>query len=275
MSSPAPAAAGIPRRRRARALPLVLSALIGVAACGSSGPGAGRGPASPAGSSLHGSITVFAAASLTGAFTRIGRQFEASHPGTTVKLSFGASSTLAQQIDQGAPADVFASAAPVNMQQVIDAGDISTATNFAANTAEIAVAPDRARAITSVGDLGRPGVTVALCQVQVPCGAVAAEMLAQAHVTVRPVTRGLDVKATLAYVTNGQVDAAVVYMTDVLAAGDSVVGVRVPAVENARTEYPIGVVRDSRNAALATAFDRYVRSAAGRSVLAAEGFSPP
>jgi molybdate transport system substrate-binding protein len=249
-------------------VPLAACALSVVAACGTSG--SAHQPYR-----LHGSITVFAAASLTGSFTELGRQFEAAHPGTTVKLSFGASSTLAQQIDQGAPADVFASAAPANMQQVMGSGAVASSSDFAANTAEIAVAPSKASTVTGLADLGRPGVRVALCQVQVPCGALAESVLANAGVTVKPVTQGLDVKSTLAYVTNGQVDAAVVYVTDVRAAGSSVVGVPIPDRDNAKTEYPIGVVTSSRNAALATVFDLYVESPAGRSVLAAAGFSAP
>ncbi|HEY5334690.1 MAG TPA: substrate-binding domain-containing protein, partial [Mycobacteriales bacterium] len=143
------------------------------------------------------------------------------------------------------------------------------------NTAEIAVAPSKAASITAIADLGKPGVKVALCQVQVPCGALAQTVLANAKVTVKPATEGLDVKLTLAYVTNGQVDAAVVYVTDVKAAGSSVVGVQIPAVDNAKTEYPVGVVTASKNTALATAFEQYVESAPGQSVLMAAGFSAP
>lgn len=272
--------------RHALVLPAALAALALLAGCGSAGsshqagastsisPILVTGTTKPTGP-LHGSITVFAAASLTGTFTRLGHQFEAANPGTTVRFSFGASSTLAQQIDQGAPADVFASAAPVNMQQVVRDGGITTSTDFASNTAEIAVAPDKADDISSIGDLGKPGVRFAVCQPQVPCGALAATVLRNAHVTAKPVTQGLDVKTTLAYVTNGQVDAAVVYVTDVKAAGSSVVGVPIPAADNARTEYPIGLVKDSKNLSLALAFVQYVESPDGRAVLGAAGFSAP
>lgn len=256
---------------RRRLAGMIAVATIGlVAGCGSNGPA----PTSGSGG-LRGSITVFAAASLTGSFQQLGRQFEAAHPGTRVTFSFGSSSTLAQQIDQGAPADVFASAAEVNMNQVVTAGDIAASSTFASNTAEIAVAPDEASRITSITDLGKPGVSVALCQVQVPCGALAQKVLGNAHVDVSPKTRGLDVKSTLQYVTTGQVDAAIVYVTDVQAAGASVVGVPVPTADNAKTEYPIGVVSASSHRALAQAFVAYVESAAGRSVLAAAGFGGP
>jgi molybdate transport system substrate-binding protein len=260
--------------RRLFVLPLAATALVLVAACGSSShttsSSSASTPATP-----HGSITVFAAASLTGSFTQLGKQFEAAHPGTTVKFSFAASSTLAQQINQGAPADVFASAATTNMQQVITAGGIASSSNFVSNTAELAVAPAKAATIASISDLGTSGVTFALCQVQVPCGALAKQVLDNAHVTAKPITQGLNVKTTLAYVTNGQVDAAIVYVTDVKAAGSSVVGVQIPASDNAKTEYPIGVVTASKNTALATAFEHYVESSAGQSVLAAAGFSAP
>lgn len=244
---------------------------------GSSSPTAGSSAvgspsaASPAG----GSLTVFAAASLTGAFTDLGKKFEQVHRGTKVTLSFGASSTLAQQIVAGAPADVFASASPKNMTQLTDAGDAGDPKTFATNVAEVAVSPDSKGRIASLGDLAKPGVKVALCQPQVPCGALAQKVLANAKVTVHPVTQGLDVKSTLAYVTGGEADAAIVYATDVQAAGDAVVGVEVPAAQNASTAYPIATVKGSKNAALAASFEDFVLSAAGQAVLTEAGFQAP
>ncbi len=224
---------------------------------------------------LSGSITVFAAASLTKAFTELGKQFQASHPGTTVKFSFGASSALAQQILAGAPADVFASASKKNMKQVTDNGDAVGAKTFALNVAEIAVAPGSAGKVTSLADLGKSGVKVALCQVQVPCGALAQQVLAKAKVTVQPATQGLDVKSTLAYVTSGEVDAAVVYVTDVQAAGAKVKGIEIPKADNASTAYPIAAVKNSKNAALAAAFEALVLSPAGQDALSRAGFRAP
>ena len=227
------------------------------------------------GTRLSGSVTVLAAASLTGAFTRIGKDFEAAHPGTTVSFSFGPSSGLAQQVLAGAPVDLFASASPKNMAQVTAGGDASDPTTFARNTAEIAVSPDRAGEVTGLADLAKKGVTVALCQPQVPCGALAQQVLANAHVAVRPVTQGLDVKSTLAYVVNGQVDAAIVYVTDVRAAGSKVAGVPIPDDVNADTAYEIATVKAGRNAALARAFEDYLLSPAGQAALAAAGFATP
>jgi molybdate transport system substrate-binding protein len=131
---------------------------------------------------------VLAAASLKEAFTTLATQFQSAHPGTHVKLSFGASSDLAEQINQGAPADVFASASPKNMQQVVSAGDASSSTNFAKNVMEVAVPPSNPAQVSSVTDLANSSVKVALCEPQVPCGAVAAEVFANANITVKPVT---------------------------------------------------------------------------------------
>lgn len=261
--------------------PLFAAALaVGVAACGSSGSGGepGSEPTSKpprSAPALSGSITVFAAASLTTSFTQLGRDFQAAHAGTTVRFSFGASSTLAQQIIAGAPADVFASASAKNMMQVTDAGNAADPQTFANNTAEIAVAPDAAARITSLTDLAKPGSKVAVCQPQVPCGALAQQVFDKAGVTVKPVTQGLDVKSTLRAVTEGNADAAVVYVTDVRAAGASVRGVEIPAALNASTAYPIATVSGSGNPTLGDAFARYVLTAEAQAVLAKAGFAAP
>jgi molybdate transport system substrate-binding protein len=222
-----------------------------------------------------GSITVFAAASLTNAFTKLGKAFEAAHPGSTVRFSFGPSSGLAQQIIAAAPADLFASASAKNMKQVTDAGDATGPRTFAKNVAEIAVAPASATRIKTLADLSKGGVKIALCQPQVPCGALASKVLAKAKVTVKPVTQGLDVKSTLAYVTNGQVDAAIVYVTDVLAAGSKVTGVQIPEAFNTSTAYEIAPVKAGTNTTLAQAFEDYVLSDQGQAALAAAGFTKP
>jgi molybdate transport system substrate-binding protein len=254
---------------RARAL-LLTVALI--AACGSGG----GSPATPAGAAkLSGTLTVFAAASLTESFDAIGQQFAAAHPGVKVSFNYGASSTLATQIDQGAPGDVFASAASKNMDQVRSAGNAGTPATFAVNRMEIAVPPGNPGHVTGLADLARSGVKVALCQEQVPCGATAAKVFANAHLDVKPVTREPDVKSTLAKVTVGEVDAGVVYVTDVHAAGSKVAGVVIPDALNATTDYPIAALTHAKNPALAAAFVAYVASAAGRAVLAAAGFGGP
>jgi molybdate transport system substrate-binding protein len=252
---------------------LLAVGLLG-AGCGSpSTPRSAESPSTSAG--LRGSVTVFAAASLSKSFTQLGKDFETAHPGTAVTFSFGPSSGLAQQIIAGAPADVFASASPTNMRQVTDAGDATGPVTFARNLAEVAVSPGSASKVTALADLANKGVKVALCQPRVPCGTLAAKVLAGAHVTVHPVTLGLDVKATLAYVTSGQVDAAIVYVTDVQAAGSRVKGVEIPAGLNASTAYEVAPIRASRQLALALAFEQFVLSPAGRAVLSDAGFAMP
>lgn len=247
-----------------RALAIGATALA-LAGCASSGT-------KPAGGA-HGSITVSAAASLTGAFNTLEARFESAHPGTKITISYGASSDLATQISQGAPVDVFASASEKNMTQL---GSAALAPkDFVSNTAEIAVPPGNRAHITKIADLARPEVKVALCAPAVPCGVVAAEVFKNAAITVHPVASLADVKATLAAVESGEVDAGVVYVTDVRAAGDKVKAVPIPADVNAKTTYPIAVLKDARNAPLARAFVDYVLSAAGRQVLTADGFSAP
>jgi molybdate transport system substrate-binding protein len=251
----------------------VIAAVLAAAAaagCSSStsSPSAGSSPAT-------GTITVFAAASLTESFTQLGKQFEAAHPGDTVKFSFGPSSGLATQITSGAPADVFASAAPGNMDDVVNAGDASSPQNFAKNIMEVATPPDNPGNVESVKDLADDSVKVALCQPQVPCGVVAAEVFKNAGITVKPVTLQPDVKSVLTQVETGNVDAGMVYVTDVQAAGSKVNGVTIPASDNASTLYPIATINSSKHKSIAQAFLNYVLSPAGQQVLAAAGFEKP
>ena len=250
----------------------IAAALLAAGACSSPG---GAVPATGGSGGPSGSITVLAAASLTGTFTVLGHRFEAAHPGSTVTFSFGASSDLAAQITQAVPADVFASAAPANMRTVEQADDATNVRDFVRNTMEIATPKGNPAHITSVRDLARSGVKVALCEPQVPCGAVAREVFTNAHVQVSATTLQPDVKSTLATVSTGEVDAGVVYVTDVLAAGNQVNGVRIPRSINADTEYPITVLKHAANPTLARAFVNYVESPAGQHVLRAAGFLSP
>jgi molybdate transport system substrate-binding protein len=254
-------------------LTIAALAAIAVAGCSSSGSGGSSGGSSA--SSSTGTITVFAAASLTESFTQLGKQFEAAHPGDTVKFSFGPSSGLAEQITSGAPADVFASAAPSNMQQVVSAGDASSPQNFAKNIMEVATPPNNPGNVKSVNNLAKKSVKVALCQPQVPCGTVAAEVFKNAGITVKPVTLQPDVKSVLTQVETGNVDAGMVYVTDVQAAGSKVKGVEIPAGDNASTLYPIATISSSKHKSEAQAFLSYVLSPTGQQVLAAAGFEKP
>ena len=256
------------RRFAVVAAGLLAVAVAGCSSSSTSSPSAGSSPS-------IGTITVFAAASLMGTFTQLGKQFEAAHKGDTVKFSFGPSSGLSTEITSGAPADVFASASPKNMQEVVSAGDASSPQNFAKNTMEVAVPPNNPANVSSVADLAKKSVKVALCQPQVPCGVVAAEVFKNAGITVKPVTLQPDVKSVLTQVETGNVDAGMVYVTDVMAAGSKVKGVTIPASMNASTLYPIATIKGSKHESIAKEFVDYVLSPAGQQVLTAAGFEKP
>jgi molybdate transport system substrate-binding protein len=248
-------------RRRALAAAAVLLA----GGCGASDP-AGDGA----------TVTVLAAASLTEPFTAIGAAFEAATPGTTVTFSFGGSSGLARQIVSGAPADVFAAASPATMATVTGAGRAAgTPAVFARNQLVIAVPKGNPKRLTTLAALAGPDVTVALCAAQVPCGAAAGRALGAAGVAVTPVTQEQDVRAALAKVRLGEVDAALVYRTDARAAASDVDGVEFPESAAAVNDYPIAALAGAPNAGGAAAFVAYVRSEPARRVLADAGFQRP
>lgn len=222
-----------------------------------------------------GDLTVLAAASLTESFTTIADRFERAHPGTRVTLSFGSSASLAGQVSAGAPADVLATASTATMDRVVKAGDASAPTVFASNTMTVVTPPDNPARVADLTDLARPDVTVAVCQAAVPCGVGVTTVFQRAGLTVRPTTEEKDVKAVLAKVTLGEVDAGLVYTTDATAAGDAVHSVPIAAADNATTSYPIAVLTHAEHAATARQFVEYVRSPDGRAVLADAGFGPP
>lgn len=244
---------------------VLLVAAVVLTGCSSAKSESGRG----------GEITVYAAASLTESFTTLGKRYEAAHPGTHIRFSFGASSTLATQITEGAPADVFASASTKNMAAVVDAGEAADPATFAANTLEIATPPDNLAHVTSLAGLTASSVKVAVCDAAVPCGVAARKVFHNAGISVRPATVEADVKSVLAKVQLGEVDAGLVYVTDVKAAGSKVHGVPIPAAVNASTQYPIAALTHAENATLARDFVDFVRSSAGLAVLTAAGFSAP
>ncbi|MFF5206243.1 molybdate ABC transporter substrate-binding protein [Streptosporangium sp. NPDC000396] len=264
--------------RWATTVPIALALAAGLSGCGSSGQAvpAGTSPAASA-SSGNGAttLTVFAAASLTGTFTELGKSFEAAHPGTTVKFNFGSSATLAQQITQGAPADVFAAASPATMKTVTDASLASSPTTFVRNKLEIAVPADNPAKVDDLKDLADPKVKVALCAQQVPCGAAAVKALEAAGLKVTPVTLEQDVKATLTKVELGEVDAALVYKTDVLASGGKVKGIDFPEADKAINDYPIAALSKAPASDTAKQFVDLVLSAQGKDVLTKAGFEAP
>jgi len=241
---------------------LAVLAPAAVSGCGSGGSAGGGG----------GEVTVFAAASLTETFTELGEIFEAEHPGTTVRFNFGSSATLAQQIVQGAPADVFAAANPATIKTVTDASLADAPTTFARNRLQIAVPKDNPAKVDELKDLADPKVKVALCAEQVPCGAAARKILDAAGLTVTPVTLEQDVKATLTKVALGEVDAALVYRTDVLAAAGRVTGIPFPEADEAVNDYPIAVLTTAPSADQARRFVDLVLSQRGKDVLTKAGF---
>lgn len=256
---------------------LAATALLLLAGCGAvdAAPGVaesgGQEDAGPTGT-----LTVFAAASLTGVFTRLGDQLEQQHPQLEVRFNFAGSSALATQIAQGAPADVFASADPAQLATVAGAGLADGEPQlFAGNVLQIAVPAGNPAGVTGLADLADPDRTVALCAPEVPCGAAAQRLFDAAGLTAAPDTIEEDVKAALTKVQLGEVDASLVYATDVLAAGDDVEGIEVPEAAEVVNEYPICALAAAPNPAGAAAFVDLVLSAEGQQVLADAGFRSP
>ncbi len=244
-----------------------IALLAGVSGCG--------GDDSSGGSDST-TLTVYAASSLTSAFEEIATEFEKTHDGVTVEFNFAGSSDLVSQIQQGAPADVFASADTANMDKLV-ADDLvgSGPENFASNTLEIAVPPDNPAGITSLEDLTRPGVNLVICAPEVPCGA-AAQMVAEvAGLTFDPVSEEQSVTDVLSKVTTGEADAGLVYVTDVKAAGDTVTGTTFPESAEVVNTYPIATTAESEDADLAQEFMDLVLDDTGQSILAEAAFAKP
>jgi molybdate transport system substrate-binding protein len=251
-----------------------LAAALTTAGCGDGSPPAPAGDANSAG--VTGKITVLAAASLTESFNRIGKDFRAAHPGTTVTFSFAGSSQLAQQITSGAPADVFASASPATMKTVTDAGDATGAPAvFVRNQLVIAVPKGNPKGIRALSDLTGPGLKVALCAKQVPCGAAAHTALDASGVKLTPATEEQDVKSALSKVRLGEVDAALVYRTDTRSAAGDVDGIEFPESAEAITNYPIVALKGAPNPSGAAAFVAFVQTPAELAVLSDAGFQKP
>jgi molybdate transport system substrate-binding protein len=248
-------------RHVARGLVVLLASPLLASGC----VGAGADRAEP--------LTVFAAASLTGVFGEVRAGFGRRHPGTRVVLSFASSATLAAHLRQGAPADVFAAADRRTMDLVTGAGLApANPPTFARNRLQIAVPAGNPGRVRGLRDFGRGGLTVAVCAPSAPCGTAAQTAFRAAGVTARPDTYEKDVKAALAKVVLGEVDAALVYHSDVVVAGDTVVGIDLPAVAQVANDYPVAILRAAPNRHGARAFVAYLRSDAGRRALTDAGF---
>lgn len=250
------------RRARARGLSSAAYGIVVVllaTACGS--------PSAPA----EHTVTVLAAASLTESFDRISADFEKTHPGVTVQVSYGSSATLVQQVNQGAPAQVIALAGEAAATP-LDHALVRKSSIFATNVLEIAVPPSNPGRVATLADLGRPNLKVVLCAEAVPCGKAADATFGKAGVTPSVVSREVDVKATLAKVKLGEADAAVVYHSDVVASKGSVTGVPIDAAVNTSLRYPIDTLSDDATTA---EFVDYVLSAQGRASLESFGLGAP
>ena len=250
--------------RRGPAAVLVLALAGG---CGGAGSGRPAGAGRP-----MGSITVLAAASLQEPFTELGRRFEDRHPGTSVRFSFDASSTLARQVEAGAPADVLATADEASMAPVAAAGLVSPPVVFARNRLAILVGRGNPHGIRALTDLLRPGLVVVLCAPDVPCGRLARSALERAGADVRPRSLEPNVKGVVAKVALDEADAGIVYVTDARAAGNRADAVGIPAEHNVVTGYPVATVRSAPNPGAAARFVELVRADEGRRVLAAAGY---
>jgi molybdate transport system substrate-binding protein len=248
-------------------LGLLITAAALLGACG------GTEAASLSPATISGTISVFAAASLTESFKALGVSFQAAHPHVTVQFNFAGTPTLVTQIEQGASADVFASADATNMDKLkVDSFTTGTPQVFARNRLEIVVAPGNPKGINGLADLAKPGIIYITEGPTVPAGKYSLQALAKAGVSVTPKSLETDVKSVISKIELGEADAGIVYTTDVKAAGSGVQGVAIPDSDNVIANYPIVAVRGTKNADAANAFIAYVLSAPGQSTLQSFGF---
>jgi molybdate transport system substrate-binding protein len=256
-----------------RAGVVLMLALLPVTAC--AGP-ADTTSIAPESAPRGGGLLVSAAASLTDAFTAVAAAFEAAYPDVEVNLNFGGSSALREQILEGAPADVFASANTANMDEVVESGGVSgDPTVFVDNLLEIAVPLGNPAGVAGLADFGRDELLIGLCAAGVPCGDFARQALAAAGVMPAIDTNEPDVRALLTKIEAGELDAGITYLTDVASTGGSVDGVEIPEDQNVVAEFPIAVLAGAPNPGAAAAFVAFVLSDTGRAILADYGFASP
>jgi molybdate transport system substrate-binding protein len=259
------------RTRSTIAVAAGLMTAVALAGCGSGGQGGGSGS-----SGTTGTLDVLAASSLTEAFGTLADDFEKSHPGVKVKLSFDSSTTLAEQVDQGAPADVLATADEDSMQTVVDHdGTDGKPQVFATNHLVLAVPEDNPQGIRSISDLDRPGVKYVVCVDTAPCGKLAVKVLAATGVNAHPASEEVDAKATLAKLALDEADAGLVYASDVATAGGKVDDVDLPTTDENLNTYPIAALSGARKPTLAHQWVRLVLSDKGQQTLADAGFGKP
>ena len=261
-------------RNRAVALLLSLVAALALAGCG--GSDASSGGSGGSSDKETGTLNVLAAASLTETFTSLAKDFEADHPGVTVKLAFDSSATLAEQVTQGAPADVLATADEATMQTVVDAGGTEGDPQlFATNHLQMVVPKDNPANIQQFSDLEKPGVKYVVCVDTAPCGKLAAKVLAATGIKAEPASEEVDVKAVLSKVELGEADAGLVYATDAVAGGDKVKPVDIPTSNENLNSYPIAALADAKKPELAKEWVDLVTGTQGQQALADAGFGKP
>lgn len=273
--------------------------LFGLSACGGSVPAASEAIPTAVGvankapqlteAQLSGELTVFAAASLTAAFTEAAAQFEAHYPGTKVVFQFAGSDQLAEQILQGAPADIFASANSKQMEKVVEGGEVAqdAAQNFAHNRLVVVYPSDNPGNINSLVDLAKPDLKLVLAGSSVPVGAYSLAFLEKAAalpeytesysptVLANVVSYEDNVKSVFSKVALGEADAGIVYTTDVSPeSADKVKTLEIPNELNTVASYPIAVTKRAAQPELAAAFVAYILSPEGQTILAKYGFVP-
>lgn len=219
---------------------------------------------------------MFAAASLKPAFTRLGSEFEAAHPGVLVTLDFAGSQALAEQLLEGAAADIFAPADEPTMAKVSGAGLVAgEPVRYASNRLVIVTPPGNPSAVRGFADLAQPGLRLVVCAPAVPCGSATARLETLTGITAVPVSEEQAVTDVLAKVQSGEADAGVVYLTDARSAGDTVETIRFPEADGAVNRNPIAVLAGAAEPALARDFVALVTGPRGRQVLRDAGFGEP
>lgn len=266
-----------------RILFLLVVACLLLASCGSStSSGSNTTTSTPTAAPV--TLNVFGAASLTAAFGEIKTKFEAANPNVTVTYNFNGSNTLATQITQGAPSDVFASADANNMQKVISL--VNTPQTFVRNKVVVIVPANNPGNIKTLHDLANKGVKIAVANSSVPVGNYTLEVLSkmgqsseygsayESAVKANFVTQETSVSGVIQKVQLGEVDAGYVYVSDAFSAGSKVMSITIPDQYNILADYPIATVKDSKNASTAQAFVQYVLSPDGQAILAKYHFIP-
>ena len=222
---------------------------------------------------LTGDLTVFAAASLEGVFTDLGALLEEQNPDLTVTFNFAASSALAQQVIAGAPADVLATASAATMTEA--EAETDEPITFASNVLVIVTPPDNPGSVTGLTDFANADLRIALCAIEVPCGAAADKIFTATGILPAPDTYEANVTATLNRAVSGEVDAALVYRTDAIGAGETVGSIEFPESADAVNNNLIAQLTTAPNPEAAAAFIALVNSPEGQTILSDAGFTLP